>query len=143
MGTADLEEEFAELAALLRNQRNRAYNEQAQSFATMANVGRATAASELDIANQTDTIAGQQRQIAAGQQQLAAETQQAANTQATGDFVGSLLKGAGRSHRCLSALKRLWLVRLQLAQSVIRPASADFIDVSVTCSGPARISPRF
>jgi hypothetical protein len=70
------------------------FTEQAQSFTTMANTGRATAASEMDIANQTDTIAGQQDAIANQQDQLATATQNAANSQATGDFIGSALKGA-------------------------------------------------
>ena len=70
------------------------YNEQAQSFETMATVGRETAASEESIANQTDTIAGQQQNIATQQIQLGAETKAADDQAATGDFVGSLLKGA-------------------------------------------------
>jgi hypothetical protein len=70
------------------------YQEQAQSFTTMANVGMQTAASEESIANQTDTIAGQQQNIASEQQQLAAQTQAAGSQAATGDFIGSLLKGA-------------------------------------------------
>jgi hypothetical protein len=70
------------------------FTEQAQSFTTMANTGRATAASEMDIANQTDTIAGQQDSIASQQQNLAVQTQDAANNKATGDFIGSALKGA-------------------------------------------------
>jgi hypothetical protein len=69
------------------------YDEQAKSFTTMANAGRATAASEFDIANKTDTIAGQQDAIAAGQDQLAIQTQQAADQQATGDFISSAIKG--------------------------------------------------
>ena len=70
------------------------YNEQAQSFQTMAAVGMATAASEEDIANQTDTIAGQQQSIAQQQIQLGAETKSADDQAATGDFVGAALKGA-------------------------------------------------
>ena len=70
------------------------YTEQAQSFETMATVGRQTAASEMNIAGQTDTIAGEQEGIAGEQRNLAVETQQAANDQATGDFIGSALKGA-------------------------------------------------
>lgn len=69
------------------------YTEQQQSFETMAATGRATAASELDIANQTDTIAGQQTNIANQQRQLAVATQNAANNQATGDFISSAIKG--------------------------------------------------
>jgi hypothetical protein len=69
------------------------FDEQAKSFTTMANAGRTTAASEFDVANQTDTIAGQQDTIAAGQDQLATQTQNVANSQATGDFIGAALKG--------------------------------------------------
>lgn len=70
------------------------FDEQAKSFATMAAAGRATAAGEMDIANQTDTIAGQQDTIAGQQDQLAVQTQNVANQQATGDFVSSAIKGA-------------------------------------------------
>lgn len=69
------------------------YDEQAKSFTTMANAGRATAASEMDIAGQTDVIAGQQDQIAGQQDQLAVQTQKAADQQATGDFIGAAIKG--------------------------------------------------
>lgn len=69
------------------------YDEQAKSFTTMAAAGRATAASEYDIATKTDVIAEQQDQIAGQQDVLAQQTQDAANTQATGDFIGSALKG--------------------------------------------------
>lgn len=69
------------------------FTEQQQSFETMAATGRATAASELDIAGQTDTIAGQQTDIANQQRQLAVATQTAADNQATGDFVSSAVKG--------------------------------------------------
>jgi hypothetical protein len=69
------------------------YAEQATSFTTMANAGRATAASEMQIAGQTDVIAGEQNTIAAGQDQLATQTQNVANSQATGDFISSALKG--------------------------------------------------
>jgi hypothetical protein len=69
------------------------YEEQAKSYDTMAAAGRATAASEISIAGQTDVIAGQQDAIAGQQDQLAAQTQQVANQQATGDFVSSLIKG--------------------------------------------------
>jgi hypothetical protein len=70
------------------------FDEQAKSFTTMANAGRTTAASEMQIAGQTDVIAGEQNQIAAGQDQLAVQTQNVANQQATGDFIGAALKGA-------------------------------------------------
>jgi len=70
------------------------YTEQAQSFNTMAQVGYQTAASENQIAGETDTIAGQQQTIAQQQIQLGAEAKQAADEQANGDFIGSLLKGA-------------------------------------------------
>jgi hypothetical protein len=70
------------------------FEEQAKSFDTMATTGRATAASEMDIAGKTDVIAGQQDQIAAQQDQLAIDTQNAANKQGIGDFIGSALKGA-------------------------------------------------
>lgn len=56
------------------------YQEQQQSYQLMASTARTTAAGEEDIANQTD--------------QLATETQNAAKTQATGDFIGSAIKGA-------------------------------------------------
>ena len=69
------------------------YNEQAQSFETMANVGRQTAASENQIAGETDTIAGQQRSIAQQQIQLGVEAKQAADDAAKGDFIGGLIKG--------------------------------------------------
>lgn len=69
------------------------YNEQAQSFETMASVGRETAASEETIAGQTDSIATQQQAIAAGQQNLAQETLAAGQTSEIGDFVGAALKG--------------------------------------------------
>jgi len=69
------------------------FNEQAQSFTTMAETGRATAASEQDIASQTDTISGQQRDIANQQRALGIATQQAADEKAQGDFWGAALKG--------------------------------------------------
>jgi hypothetical protein len=69
------------------------YTEQANSYTTLANAGRATAASEMDMATKTDTIAGEQDQLAASQDQLAVQTQQAANNAATGDFISSALKG--------------------------------------------------
>jgi hypothetical protein len=53
----------------------------------MATTGRATAASEFDIATKTDTIAAQQ-------DRLTLDTQNAANNQATGDFISSAIKGA-------------------------------------------------
>lgn len=70
------------------------YNEQAQSFTTMANVGRATAASEEQIAGQTMNIASEQDTIAAGQRSLATQTQAAAATSEIGDFAAAALKGA-------------------------------------------------
>jgi hypothetical protein len=70
------------------------YTEQAASFTTMANAGRATAAGEMDIASQTDTISTEQDALAAQQDQLAVQTQQAADQKATGDFIGSAIKGA-------------------------------------------------
>lgn len=69
------------------------FEEQAKSFDTMSATGRATAASEFDIAGKTDAIAGQQDQIAAGQDQLAIDTQKAADQQAKGDFITSAIKG--------------------------------------------------
>jgi hypothetical protein len=69
------------------------YTEQANSYTTLANAGRATAASEMDMATQTDAVAGQQDQLAASQDQLAVQTQQAANKAASGDFISSALKG--------------------------------------------------
>jgi hypothetical protein len=69
------------------------FNEQATSYTTLATTGRATAAAEMDMANQTDTIAGEQKQLAAGQQQLAAATQAAGSSAATGDFLAGAVKG--------------------------------------------------
>ena len=69
------------------------YDEQAKSFTTMANAGRATAAGEQDIAGKTDIIAGQQDQLATQQDALATETQNAANQQSTGDFISAAIKG--------------------------------------------------
>jgi hypothetical protein len=69
------------------------YTEQAQSFTTMANAGRAAAAGETAIASQTDVIAGQQDQLATQQDALAAATQNAANQQSTGDFISGAIKG--------------------------------------------------
>ena len=54
---------------------------------------RRAAASENQIAAQTDTIAGQQQNIAQQQIQLGAEAKQVADAQATGDFIGGLIKG--------------------------------------------------
>jgi murein L,D-transpeptidase YcbB/YkuD len=79
------------------------FEEQATSFQTMAAAGRATAAGEMDIAGKTDVIAGQQDAIATQQDQLAAQTQQAANNQASGDFVSSLIKGAAAVGSLLTA----------------------------------------
>lgn len=70
---------------------NAGYTEQAESYETMAAAGYATAASENQMAGETDTIATEQQGIAAQQQQLATATQNAANSQATGDFVGALV----------------------------------------------------
>ncbi len=70
------------------------YREQAQSFKTMADVGRMTAASEQDIAGKTDVIAGQQQDIANQQVALGAAEKEAQDQKAIGDFVGGALKGA-------------------------------------------------
>jgi hypothetical protein len=70
------------------------YREQGESFTTMANAGRATAASEMNIASETDVIAGKQDTIAGQQMQLADQTEQAGKTQEMGDFFGAALKGA-------------------------------------------------
>lgn len=69
------------------------FDEQAKSYTTLANTGRATAASELDIAGKTDVIAGEQDTLAAGQKQLAYATQQAGENAATGDFFSAAIKG--------------------------------------------------
>lgn len=69
------------------------YEEQAKSYQTMAETGRTTAASEMDIATKTDAIAAQQDQIALGQQGLANETQQAGRRAETNDFISGALKG--------------------------------------------------
>lgn len=68
------------------------YEEQAKSFQTMATAGRATAAGEMDIANQTDTIAGQQDQIAGQQDALAVATKQAADNAASNDDIMAGIK---------------------------------------------------
>jgi len=70
------------------------YKEQASSFDTMAAAGRATAASEIDIAGKTDLIAGQQDQLANEQMNLANETKATGTLTEIGDFVGGALKGA-------------------------------------------------
>jgi hypothetical protein len=56
------------------------YQEQAQSYTTMATAARTAAAGETQIAAETD--------------QLAQETKDAAKTSAFGDFAGALIKGA-------------------------------------------------
>ena len=56
------------------------YQEQAQSYQTLATAGRAAAAGEMDIANQTD--------------QLASETKSAGMIAGAGDFISSAIKGA-------------------------------------------------
>lgn len=63
------------------------YEEQAQSYQTMANAGRYAAAGEMDIADKTDVIANQT-------DQLAKQTIHASQTEAAGDFASSALKGA-------------------------------------------------
>lgn len=70
------------------------YEEQAQSYTTLANAGRMAAASEMDIAGKTDVIASEQDKLAAQQQQLANATADSGKTSAFGDFAGGLLKGA-------------------------------------------------
>ncbi len=70
------------------------YREQASAFGTMATVGRETAASEEQIAGQTDTIAQEQQGIAGEQMNLAAETKSAGTLAEIGDFAGAALKGA-------------------------------------------------
>jgi hypothetical protein len=55
------------------------FQEQSDSYNLMASTARTTAAGEESIADQTD--------------QLAAETKSAGQTAATGDFIGSLIKG--------------------------------------------------
>jgi len=69
------------------------YLEQGKSFDTMSAAGRATAASEFEIAGKTDVIAGQQDEIAAGQDRLATQTQEVADKQATADFFSAAIKG--------------------------------------------------
>lgn len=69
------------------------FDEQAKSYTTLATTGRATAAAEMDMANQTDAIAVQQQKLAAGQQQLAVQTQIAGQKAAEGDFLSSAIKG--------------------------------------------------
>lgn len=70
------------------------YDEQAKSYQTLSAAGKATAASEMDVADKTDIIAGEQRTLAGKQQQLANDTEEAGKQQAFGDFAGGLLKGA-------------------------------------------------
>jgi hypothetical protein len=69
------------------------FTEQQNSYTTMANAGRATAAAEMIDADKTDAIAGRQDALAAQQDQLAIQTQQAADQKATGDFISSAIKG--------------------------------------------------
>lgn len=69
------------------------FDEQAKSFDTMSAAGRATAASEMDVATKTDAIAGQQDAIAAQQDDLAQKTQNVANNQANFDFASAAFKG--------------------------------------------------
>lgn len=69
------------------------YEEQAKSFETMSRTGRATAASEMGIADKTDLIAGQQDAIAAQQDQLAVDTQKVADDSAAGSFISAGIKG--------------------------------------------------
>jgi hypothetical protein len=59
----------------------------------MANVGRETARSEMQMAGQTDVIAGEQNALASEQDQLATETQNVADQKATGDFISAAIKG--------------------------------------------------
>jgi hypothetical protein len=70
------------------------FKEQADSYTTLATTGRATAASELDIAGKTDLIAGEQDQLAAQQRQLAQATKDAGSQAEFGDFLSSAIKGA-------------------------------------------------
>jgi hypothetical protein len=70
------------------------YEEQSASYKTLSGAARATAASEFDAANKTDTIATEQEGIASQQQILAQQTQEAGDRAATGDFIGAALKGA-------------------------------------------------
>ena len=62
------------------------YEEQANSYGVMSAAAKATAAGEVKISGETESIAAQQRQ-------LATETQQAGQQAATGDFVSAALKG--------------------------------------------------
>lgn len=70
------------------------YNEQAQSYTTLANTGRATAAAEQQMETQTENIATEQQGIAGQQKQLAAQTLAAGQQAEIGDFIGGALKGA-------------------------------------------------
>jgi hypothetical protein len=63
------------------------YTEQAASYGVMKNAANATAAGEVSIAGQEDTIATEQ-------QQLATQTAAAGSTSELGDFAAGLLKGA-------------------------------------------------
>jgi hypothetical protein len=63
------------------------YTEQAASYGVMKNAANATAAGEVSIAGQEDTIATEQ-------QQLATQTAAAGQTSEIGDFAAGLLKGA-------------------------------------------------
>lgn len=63
------------------------FEEQRDSYTTMANAGRATAAGEEDIAAKTDVIATQQ-------QKLASDTEAAGKQAETFDFISAALKGA-------------------------------------------------
>jgi len=69
------------------------FEEQAKSYQTMSAAGRATAASEMDIATKTDAIAAQQDQIAAQQYQLADKTEEAGHMESIGDYISGAIKG--------------------------------------------------
>jgi|SRR6185312_1198168 len=69
------------------------YEQQAQSYTTLANAGRATAAAEMDMASKTDTIATEQDALAVQQQQLANQTQDVGNKEADMDFFSGAIKG--------------------------------------------------
>jgi hypothetical protein len=69
------------------------YEEQAQSYDVMAGAARMAASGETGIAAGTEAISGLENRVAAQTDYLAEETKAAGQQQATGDFIGSALKG--------------------------------------------------
>jgi hypothetical protein len=105
---ADSHAQGALAHAVLEKQSNiqvEAYDEQAKSYDVMSGAARMAATGEKSIADAQDKIADETRGLgvetarigsitADAQEGLAAQTKAAGDQAATGDFVGSLLKGA-------------------------------------------------